>query len=131
MSVVFPNRIVEIYDLNHVLITSYMHCNARPVKAGGKAPFIDAEHALDPVYAKNLGVDVDDLLVSQPDTGEQALEICDITKWALREVILHGNCYRLCGCTQRLKLWVIWETQCWTSARLMSQALRKISAGNR
>lgn len=51
---------------------------AEAQKNGGKAAFIDAEHALDPVYAKNLGVDVENLLVSQPDTGEQALEICDM-----------------------------------------------------
>ncbi len=55
-----------------------LHIVAEAQKKGGKAAFIDAEHALDPVYARNLGVQVDDLLVSQPDTGEQALEICDM-----------------------------------------------------
>lgn len=72
-------RIVEIYGPESSGKTTLtLHCIAEAQKAGGKAAFIDAEHALDPVYAKNLGVDVDDLLVSQPDTGEQALEICDM-----------------------------------------------------
>ena len=67
-------RIVEIYGPESSGKTTLtLHCIAEAQKAGGKAAFIDAEHALDPVYAKNLGVDVDDLLVSQPDTGEQAL----------------------------------------------------------
>ena len=54
-----------------------MHVIAEAQKAGGEAAFIDAEHALDPVYAKKLGVDIDNLIVSQPDTGEQALEITE------------------------------------------------------
>ena len=72
-------RIVEIYGPESSGKTTLtLHIVAQTQKAGGKAAFIDAEHALDPVYARNLGVDVGELLVSQPDTGEQALEICDM-----------------------------------------------------
>ena len=72
-------RIVEIYGPESSGKTTLtLHIVAEAQKNGGKAAFIDAEHALDPVYAKNLGVAVENLLVSQPDTGEQALEICDM-----------------------------------------------------
>ena len=72
-------RIIEIYGPESSGKTTLaLHIVAESQKNGGRAAFIDAEHALDPVYAKNLGVDVDELLVSQPDTGEQALEICDM-----------------------------------------------------
>ena len=69
-------RIVEIYGPESSGKTSLaLHCIAQGQKKGGNVAFIDVEHALDPVYARALGVDVDSLLVSQPDTGEQALEI--------------------------------------------------------
>lgn len=72
-------RVVEIYGPESSGKTTLtLHIVAEAQKAGGIAAFIDAEHALDPVYARNLGVNIDDLLVSQPDTGEQALEICDM-----------------------------------------------------
>ena len=72
-------RIVEIYGPESSGKTTLtLHIIAEAQKNGGKAAFIDAEHALDPVYARNLGVDTENLLVSQPDTGEQALEICDM-----------------------------------------------------
>ena len=72
-------RIVEIYGPESSGKTTVaLHAVASAQKAGGNAAFIDAEHALDPVYAKALGVDTDNLLVSQPDTGEQALEITDM-----------------------------------------------------
>ena len=72
-------RVVEIYGPESSGKTSIaLHVVANAQKAGGIAAFIDAEHALDPEYAKNLGVDTDALLVSQPDTGEQALEIADM-----------------------------------------------------
>ncbi|MEE1055030.1 MAG: ATPase domain-containing protein, partial [Acutalibacteraceae bacterium] len=71
-------RIVEIYGPESSGKTTVaLHCVAEAQKAGGTAAFIDVEHALDPVYAGNLGVDIDSLLVSQPDSGEQALEITD------------------------------------------------------
>ena len=72
-------RIVEIYGPESSGKTTLtLQVIAEAQKAGGSCAFIDAEHALDPIYAKNLGVDVENLLVSQPDTGEQALEICDM-----------------------------------------------------
>src|SRR5258705_3692558 len=72
-------RVVEIYGPESSGKTSLaLHAVANAQKAGGIAAFIDAEHALDPEYAKKLGVDIDSLLVSQPDTGEQALEIADM-----------------------------------------------------
>ena len=71
-------RIVEIYGPESSGKTTVaLHMVAEAQKLGGTAAFIDAEHALDPVYAKALGVNIDDLYVSQPDTGEQALEICE------------------------------------------------------
>ena len=71
-------RIIEIYGPESSGKTTVaLQAIAEVQKAGGRAAFIDAEHALDPVYAKNLGVDINELLLSQPDTGEQALEICD------------------------------------------------------
>ncbi|WP_278360086.1 ATPase domain-containing protein, partial [Zymomonas mobilis] len=71
-------RIVEIYGPESSGKTTLaLHAIAEAQKAGGTAAFVDAEHALDPVYAKKLGVNTDDLIVSQPDTGEQALEITD------------------------------------------------------
>jgi len=72
-------RVIEIYGPESSGKTTLtLHIIAEVQKAGGTAAFIDAEHALDPQYAKKLGVDIDDLLVSQPDTGEQALEVTDM-----------------------------------------------------
>ena len=75
----FPRgRIIEIYGPESSGKTTVaLHCIAEAQKAGGIAAFVDAEHALDPVYAKALGVNLDELYVSQPDTGEQALDICE------------------------------------------------------
>ncbi len=71
-------RIIEVYGPESSGKTTVaLHAIAEAQRAGGDAAFIDAEHALDPVYAKNLGVDIDTLIVSQPDTGEQALEITE------------------------------------------------------
>ena len=71
-------RVIEIYGPESSGKTTLaLHCIAEAQKIGGTAAFVDAEHALDPVYAKKLGVDIDELIVSQPDTGEQALEIVD------------------------------------------------------
>ena len=72
-------RVVEIYGPESSGKTTLtLHVIAEAQKQGGTCAFIDAEHALDPIYAETLGVNIDDLLVSQPDTGEQALEICDM-----------------------------------------------------
>ena len=72
-------RIIEIYGPESSGKTTLtLHAIAQAQKQGGKAAFIDAEHAIDPVYAKNLGVDIDELILSQPDSGEQALEIAEM-----------------------------------------------------
>src|SRR5665647_89036 len=71
-------RMIEVYGPESSGKTTVsLHMIAETQKSGGLAAFIDAEHALDPAYAKNLGVDIDNLLISQPDNGEQALEICE------------------------------------------------------
>ena len=103
-----------------------MHCIAEAQKAGGKAAFIDAEHALDPVYAKNLGVDVDDLLVSQPDTGEQALEICDMLarSGAIDLIVIDS----VAALVPKAEIQGdMGDSHVGLQARLMSQALRKIA----
>ena len=120
-------RIIEIYGPESSGKTTLtLHAIAEAQKAGGKAAFIDAEHALDPVYAKNLGVDVDELLVSQPDTGEQALEI--------REMLARSGAIDLIVIDSVAALVPKAEIQgemgdshVGLHARLMSQALRKIA----
>jgi len=90
-------RIVEIFGPESSGKTTVaLHIIAEAQKAGGEAAFIDAEHALDPVYAKNLGVDIENLIVSQPDTGEQALEIAEalVRSGAIDVIVL-----------TRLRLW--------------------------
>ena len=94
----FPRgRVVEVYGPESSGKTTVaLHAVANAQRAGGIAAFIDAEHALDPTYAEKLGVDTDSLLVSQPDTGEQALEIMDMLV-SLR--LLGCGCHRLSGRT--------------------------------
>jgi len=122
-------RIVEIYGPESSGKTTLtMHIVAEAQKHGGKAAFIDAEHALDPVYARNLGVKVDELLVSQPDTGEQALEICDmLARSGALDVIVIDSVAALVPKAEIEG--DMGETHVGLQARLMSQALRKI-AGN-
>jgi recombination protein RecA len=99
---------------------------AEAQKAGGSCAFIDAEHALDPIYAGNLGVDVDNLLVSQPDTGEQALEICDmvVRSGALDVVVIDS----VAALTPKAEIeGDMGDTHMGLQARLMSQALRKMT----
>jgi recombination protein RecA len=99
---------------------------AEAQKAGGSCAFIDAEHALDPIYAKNLGVDVDNLLVSQPDTGEQALEICDmIVRSGAVDVVVIDSVAAL---TPKAEIeGDMGDSHMGLQARLMSQALRKMT----
>ena len=95
-------------------------------KTGGQAAFIDAEHALDPVYAKNLGVDIDNLLVSQPDSGEQALEICDaLVRSGAVDIIVIDSVAALVP--QQEIDGDMGASHVGLQARLMSQALRKLS----
>ena len=100
---------------------------AEAQKAGGTCAFIDAEHALDPIYAKKLGVDIDNLLCSQPDTGEQALEICDaLTRSGAVDVIIVDSVAAL---TPKSEIeGDMGDSKMGLHARLMSQALRKLTA---
>lgn len=120
-------RIVEIFGPESSGKTTLtLHCIAEAQKSGGKAAFIDAEHALDPVYAKNLGVDVDDLLVSQPDTGEQALEICEmLARSGAIDIIVIDSVAALVPKAEIQG--EMGDSHVGLQARLMSQALRKIA----
>jgi recombination protein RecA len=120
-------RVVEIYGPESSGKTSLaLHAVANAQKAGGIAAFIDAEHALDPDYAKNLGVDTDALLVSQPDTGEQALEIADmlIRSGAIDVVVIDS----VAALVPKAEIeGEMGDSHVGLQARLMSQALRKIT----
>lgn len=120
-------RIVEIFGPESSGKTTLaLHIVAEAQKTGGRAAFIDAEHALDPAYARNLGVNVDELLVSQPDTGEQALEICDmLARSAALNVIVIDSVAAL---VPRAEIQgEMGDSHVGLQARLMSQALRKIT----
>jgi recombination protein RecA len=120
-------RIIEIFGPESSGKTTLaLHVVAESQKQGGRAAFIDAEHALDPVYARNLGVDVDELLVSQPDTGEQALEICDmLARSGALDVIVIDSVAAL---VPRAEIeGDMGDSHVGLHARLMSQALRKIT----
>src|SRR5215471_7865803 len=121
-------RIVEIYGPESSGKTTLaLHVVAEVQKAGGTAGFIDAEHALDPSYAHKLGVNLDELLVSQPDTGEQALEICDtLVRSGAVDVIVIDSVAAL---TPRAEIeGEMGDSLPGLQARLMSQALRKLTA---
>lgn len=120
-------RIVEIYGPESSGKTTVaLHIIAEAQKQGGTAAFIDAEHALDPSYARNLGVDIDNLLVSQPDTGEQALEIAEVlVRSGAVDVIVVDSVAAL---VPRAELeGEMGEPHVGLQARLMSQALRKLA----
>ncbi|MDQ3660626.1 MAG: recombinase RecA [Actinomycetota bacterium] len=120
-------RIVEIYGPEGSGKTTVsLHVIAEAQKAGGLVAFVDAEHALDPSYAKALGVNIDDLLVSQPDTGEQALEIVDtLTRSGAMDVVVIDSVAAL---VPRAELeGEMGDTHVGLQARLMSQALRKLT----
>ncbi|SNC61397.1 recombination protein RecA [Kytococcus aerolatus] len=120
-------RVIEIYGPESSGKTTVaLHAVANAQKAGGIAAFIDAEHALDPEYARKLGVDVDNLLVSQPDTGEQALEIADmlIRSGALDIIVIDS----VAALVPRAEIeGEMGDSHVGLQARLMSQALRKIT----
>src|SRR5215208_5268890 len=120
-------RIVEIYGPESSGKTTLaLHTIAEAQKKGGVCAFVDAEHAMDPVYARKLGVNVDDLLISQPDTGEQALEICDtlVRSGALDVIVVDS----VAALTPKAELdGEMGEVQPGLQARLMSQALRKLT----
>ncbi len=120
-------RIIEVYGPESSGKTTLtLHAIAEVQKAGGEAAFIDAEHALDPVYAKNLGVDIDNLLVSQPDSGEQALEICDaLVRSGAIDIVVIDSVAALVP--QQEIDGDMGASHVGLQARLMSQALRKLS----
>ena len=120
-------RIIEIYGPESSGKTTFaLHAIAEVQKSGGRAAFIDAEHSLDPVYASNLGVDIDELLLSQPDTGEQALEICEaLVKSEAVSIIVIDSVAALVP--QAEIDGEMGDSHIGLQARLMSQALRKLS----
>jgi recombination protein RecA len=120
-------RIIEIFGPESSGKTTLaLHAIAEAQKIGGTAAFIDAEHALDPAYAKKLGVDIDNLIVSQPDTGEQALEICDtLVRSNAVDVLVIDSVAAL---VPRAEIeGEMGDSHVGLQARLMSQALRKIT----
>ena len=120
-------RVVEIYGPESSGKTTVaLHCVAEAQKMGGVCAFIDAEHALDPVYARKLGVNVDELYISQPDTGEQALEICEalVRSGAIDMVVIDS----VAALVPRAEIeGEMGESVVGLQARLMSQALRKLA----
>ncbi|MCR1898089.1 recombinase RecA [Irregularibacter muris] len=120
-------RVVEIYGPESSGKTTVaLHMIAEAQKTGGAAAFIDAEHALDPVYAKALGVDIDSLIVSQPDTGEQALEICEalVRSGAVDIVVVDS----VAALVPKAEIeGEMGDSHVGLQARLMSQALRKLT----
>ena len=120
-------RVVEIYGPESSGKTTLaLHAIAEAQKRGGTCAFIDAEHALDPTYARQLGVDVDNLLISQPDAGEQALEICDtlVRSGAIDVVVIDS----VAALVPRAELeGEMGDSHVGLHARLMSQALRKLT----
>lgn len=121
-------RVIEIYGPESSGKTTLtLHCVAELQKTGGTCAFIDAEHALDPSYARKLGVNVDDLLISQPDTGEQALEITDtlVRSGAIDMIIVDS----VAALVPKAELeGEMGDATMGAQARLMSQALRKLTA---
>ena len=121
-------RVIEIYGPESSGKTTLtLHCVAEEQKKGGVCAFVDAEHALDPQYAKKLGVDLDELLISQPDTGEQALEITDtlVRSGAVSLVVVDS----VAALTPRAELeGDMGDATVGAQARLMSQAMRKLTA---
>ncbi len=120
-------RVVEIYGPESSGKTTLaLHCIAEAQKAGGEVAFVDVEHALDPVYAKALGVDIDSLIVSQPDTGEQAMEICEalVRSGALDTIVIDS----VAAMVPRAEIeGDMGDSHVGLQARLMSQALRKLT----
>ena len=120
-------RIIEIFGPESSGKTTFaLHAIAEVQKLGGRAAFIDAEHALDPVYAKNLGVDINNLLLAQPDTGEQASEICEalVRSDAISIVVIDS----VAALVPQAEIdGEMGDSHVGLQARLMSQALRKLS----
>lgn len=120
-------RVIEVYGPESSGKTTVaLHMIAEAQKNGGEAAFIDAEHALDPIYAKRIGVDIDNLIVSQPDTGEQALEICEtlVRSGAIDIVVIDS----VAALVPKAEIdGEMGDSHVGLQARLMSQALRKLA----
>ncbi len=120
-------RIVEIYGAESSWKTTLtLHAIAEVQKLWWTAAFIDAEHALDPEYARKIWVNTNELVISQPDYGEQALEIVDslVRSWAVDLIVIDS----VAALTPKAEIeWDMWDSHMWLQARLMSQALRKIT----
>ncbi|MEL0122753.1 MAG: recombinase RecA, partial [Paracoccaceae bacterium] len=120
-------RIIEIFGPESSGKTTLtLHCVAEEQKKGGVCAFVDAEHALDPQYAKKLGIDLDELLISQPDTGEQALEITDtlVRSGAVNLIVVDS----VAALTPKSELeGDMGDSSVGVQARLMSQAMRKLT----
>jgi recombination protein RecA len=120
-------RVVEVYGPESSGKTTLtLHCVAEEQKKGGVCAFVDAEHALDPIYARKLGVDLDELLISQPDTGEQALEIVDtlVRSGAVSLIVVDS----VAALTPKSELeGEMGDSSVGVHARLMSQAMRKLT----
>lgn len=120
-------RVIEVYGPESSGKTTVaLHMIAEAQKNGGEAAFIDAEHALDPIYAKKIGVDIDNLIVSQPDTGEQALEICEtlVRSGAIDIVVIDS----VAALVPKAEIdGEMGDSHVGLQARLMSQALRKLA----
>ena len=120
-------RVIEVYGPESSGKTTFaLHAIAEVQKIGGRAAFIDAEHAIDPLYAKNLGVDIDELILSQPDSGEQALDIANmlIRSQAIDLVVVDS----VAALVPQAELdGEMTDMQVGMQARLMSKALRKIT----
>jgi len=121
-------RIIEIYGPESSGKTTLaLHAIAEAQKQGGRAAFVDAEHSIDPVYAKNLGVDIDDLILSQPDSGEQALEIVEmLASSGAIDIIVVDSVAALVPQAELDGLMA--DNQVGLQARLMSKAMRKLAA---
>src|SRR5438445_7042298 len=123
-------RIIEIYGQESSGKTTLAyHLVAEAQKQGGIAAFVDAEHAVDPIYARNLGVDIDNLLVSQPDTGEEALEIMDalVRSNAIDVIVLDS----VAALVPKAEIeGEMGDSHVGLQARLMSQALRNLGAND-
>jgi len=123
-------RVVEVFGPESSGKTTVaLHMIAEAQKDGGTAAFIDAEHALDPVYARNLGVDIDNLIVSQPDTGEQALEITEalVRSGAIDVIVIDS----VAALVPKAEIdGEMGDSHVGLQARLMSQALRKLTGSN-
>lgn len=121
-------RIIEIYGPESSWKTTLtLHAIAEVQKAWGVTAFIDAEHALDPEYARKIWVDTDNMLISQPDYGEQALEIADslVRSWSVDLIVIDS----VAALTPRAEIeGEMWDSHMWLQARLMSQALRKMTS---